>query len=88
MQEVTGIAAAPYGALIAKAWRGLERETLELVDVTVREASARGEGIGVAIGEYSRAALRNGLGELRGSPDRRLPSHGGLTASSLRTTGV
>lgn len=63
VQEVTGIAGAPYGALIAKAWRGLERETMDLVDVTVREASARGEGIGVAIGEYSRAVLCNGLGK-------------------------
>ena len=63
VQEVTGIQAAPYGALIVKAWRGLERETKELVDATVREATTRGEGIGIAVAEYARAVLCNSLGQ-------------------------
>jgi DNA-binding CsgD family transcriptional regulator len=62
VEEATGISAAPYGALILAAWRGHERESGELIDVTIREAGARGEGIGLAIAEYTRAVLCNGLG--------------------------
>ena len=63
VQEATGISSAPYGALILEAWRGRPRETRELIEMTLREAGSRGEGIGVAIGEYARAVLCNGLGE-------------------------
>jgi DNA-binding CsgD family transcriptional regulator len=61
VEEATGIRAAPYGALMVHAWQGRERETTELVDATDREAGARGEGIGLAIGAYARAVLSNGL---------------------------
>ena len=44
-------------------WRGQAREGRELIDVTIGEASARGEGVGVAICEYSHAVLCNGLGQ-------------------------
>ena len=62
VEDVTGISSAPYGALILEAWRGRPRETRELIDLTLREAGSRGEGIGLAIGEYARAVLCNGLG--------------------------
>jgi len=62
VQEAAGITEAPYGALILTAWRGQAREGRELIDVTMREASSRGEGVGVAICEYSHAVLCNGLG--------------------------
>ncbi len=62
VQEATGIQAAPYGGLIVTAWRGLERPTRDLVEATVREATSRGEGIGIAVAEYARAVLCNGLG--------------------------
>jgi DNA-binding CsgD family transcriptional regulator len=62
VQEATGIRAAPYGALMVAAWRGRTRETTGLVEMTEREAGARGEGIGVAISAYARAVLSNGLG--------------------------
>jgi DNA-binding CsgD family transcriptional regulator len=62
VEEATGIAAAPYGALILAAWRGQEREARDLIETTRREAGARGEGIGVAICEYTSAVLSNGLG--------------------------
>jgi DNA-binding CsgD family transcriptional regulator len=61
VEQATGIRSAPYGALIVSAWQGKERETLELTATTEREASARGEGIGVAISAYVRAVLFNGL---------------------------
>ena len=63
VQEVTGISSAPYGALLLEAWRGRARETRELIEMTHREANSRREGIGVAISEYARAVLCNGLGQ-------------------------
>jgi DNA-binding CsgD family transcriptional regulator len=63
VQEATGISGAPYGALILAAWRGQAEETRQLIDVTIREASARGEGIGIAICEYAHAVLCNGSGQ-------------------------
>jgi DNA-binding CsgD family transcriptional regulator len=63
VEEVTGISSAPYGALILHAWRGDARETKELIETTTRDAGARGEGIGLAICEYARAVLCNGLGQ-------------------------
>jgi DNA-binding CsgD family transcriptional regulator len=62
VQEATGISSAPYGALILAAWRGDEPRTRELIEITTREAGSRGEGVGVAIAEYTRAVLCNGLG--------------------------
>ena len=63
VEEATGIRAAPYGELIRLAWRGDRLETTDLIETTEREASARGEGIGVAISAYARAVLHNGLGQ-------------------------
>jgi len=63
VQEVTGISSAPYGALILEAWRGRTREARALIETTLREADSRREGIGVAISEYARAVLCNGLGQ-------------------------
>jgi len=62
VEEVTGIRASPYGALILSAWRGTPGETTELIETTERDAQARGEGVGLAISAYARAVLSNGLG--------------------------
>ncbi len=62
VEEMTGIRSAPYGALMVEAWRGRPRQARELVDLAKREATVRGEGIGVTIAEYARAVLCNGLG--------------------------
>ena len=62
VEDATGIRSAPYGDLILAAWRGRERVTVELIGRTVREAGSRGEGVGLAIAEYARAVLCNGLG--------------------------
>ena len=61
VEQATGIRSAPYGALMVSAWQGRERETADLIESTEREASARGEGIGLAISSYARAVLSNGL---------------------------
>ena len=63
VEEATGISSAPYGALILGAWRGQRGYVRDLVASTMRDATLRGEGIGVAICEYARAVLCNGLGE-------------------------
>jgi DNA-binding CsgD family transcriptional regulator len=63
VHEAAGIAEAPYGALVLTAWRGQVREATELIDMAIDGASARGEGVGVAICEYSHAVLCNGLGQ-------------------------
>jgi DNA-binding CsgD family transcriptional regulator len=63
VEEATGIRSAPYGALMVSAWRGRPRETAELIESTQREAGARGEGIGLAIGAYAGAVISNGLGQ-------------------------
>jgi DNA-binding CsgD family transcriptional regulator len=63
VEQATGIRSAPYGALILAAWRGESRNARELIDMTMRDAGARGEGIGVAVAEYARAVLSNGLGQ-------------------------
>jgi hypothetical protein len=62
VEDVTGIRSAPYGALILRAWRGDAQQVRELIESTTREAGTRGEGIGLAICEYTRAVLCNGLG--------------------------
>ena len=63
VQQATGISSAPYGALILNAWRGQELPTRELIEITTRDVHLRGEGIGIAICEYARAVLCNGLGQ-------------------------
>ena len=63
VEEATGISAAPYGALILEAWRGQPLEARRLIEMTIRAAGSRGEGIGIAICEYARAVLCNGLGQ-------------------------
>jgi DNA-binding CsgD family transcriptional regulator len=62
VEETTGIRSAPYGALILSAWQGREVDTTNLIVATERNATARGEGIGLAISAYARAVLCNGLG--------------------------
>ena len=57
VEQATGIRSAPYGALILAAWRGEAGNARELIEATIREAGARGEGIGVAISQYACAVL-------------------------------
>jgi DNA-binding CsgD family transcriptional regulator len=63
VEAATGIRSAPYGAMILAAWRGQTRETQELVELTMQEARSRGEGVALAICDYARAVLYNGLGQ-------------------------
>jgi DNA-binding CsgD family transcriptional regulator/tetratricopeptide (TPR) repeat protein len=60
--EVSGIAPAPYGALLLAAWRGRERPALELIDKSVAEARRRREGFGLVMSGMATALLFNSLG--------------------------
>jgi DNA-binding CsgD family transcriptional regulator len=61
--EVTGSHFAPYGSLILAAWRGRESELSPLIEATLKDVVARGEGIGVSTTQWASALLYNGLGE-------------------------
>ena len=60
--EATGSELAAYGAVALAAWRGHEGETSRLIDTTIDDVVTRGEGMGVAIGQFLAALLYNGLG--------------------------
>jgi len=60
--EATETRIAPYGALLLIALRGREAEATALIDATVRDAAAGGQGIGVQYAEWVAAILFNGLG--------------------------
>ena len=49
-------------SLMLAAWRGNESKALELFEAGRREATARGEGVGLAILEWATALLYNGHG--------------------------
>jgi DNA-binding CsgD family transcriptional regulator len=60
--RATGVALIPYGPVFLVAWRGRDVEATTLIDPTIAEASARGEGFGVTLAHWARALLLNGLG--------------------------
>jgi DNA-binding CsgD family transcriptional regulator len=62
LTQATGIPSSPYGPLVLLAWRGQERDATSLIQATVRGASARGEGQGLAVAHCSNAVLLNGFG--------------------------
>jgi DNA-binding CsgD family transcriptional regulator len=62
LTQATGIPSSPYGPLVVLTWRGHEDEATALIQTTVREVSARGEGQGLAVAHCSHAVLCNGLG--------------------------
>ena len=63
--EATCSNLTPYGALGLAAFRGAEAEASALIEATTRDATRRGEGIGVSVAEWANAVLNNGLGRYR-----------------------
>jgi DNA-binding CsgD family transcriptional regulator len=60
--EATGSTLGQYPALGLAACRGDEAEAAALVNVTLRDASRRGEGGAITGAEWAQAVLNNGLG--------------------------
>jgi len=60
--EATGNPPIGYTAMSLAAWRGQEAQASALIEATVREATARGQGRLVTIADYARSVLANGLG--------------------------
>ncbi|GIF76867.1 ATP-binding protein [Asanoa siamensis] len=63
LERATGLAAHPSAALALAAHRGHEAAALELIDSTVKDADARGEGRLLGLAGYARAVLFNGLSD-------------------------
>jgi DNA-binding CsgD family transcriptional regulator len=61
--ESTDSQLAPYSAMCLAAMRGRRVEAVDLIEATSREGPERGEGISVAVAEWTRAVLHNGYGE-------------------------
>ncbi|MFD2795858.1 AAA family ATPase [Promicromonospora vindobonensis] len=60
--NATGPGTHPSAALVLAAHQGQELPTMRLIDATVREAEARGEGRWLGLAGYAEAVLYNGLG--------------------------
>jgi DNA-binding CsgD family transcriptional regulator len=60
--EATGNPPVAYTAMTLAAWRGREGPATELIEATVQEATARGQGRLVSLADYASAVLGNGLG--------------------------
>ena len=63
--EATGAQVAPYGALVLAGYRGVEAEASRLIESTIEEATAGGQGTAVQYAHWANAVLLNGLGRYR-----------------------
>jgi DNA-binding CsgD family transcriptional regulator len=59
--EATGTRLAPFSAMLLAAFRGREAEATSLIESTIGEAAAGGQGIGVQFAHWVAAILFNGL---------------------------
>jgi len=60
--EATGSPAAPFTAMMLAALRGHQSEAASLIETTIAEATAGGQGIAVAYAHWTAAIVANGLG--------------------------
>jgi len=60
--EATRTRVAPYGALVLAGFRGRESEASELIEGTIKDATAGGQGTAVQYAHWANAVLMNGLG--------------------------
>jgi DNA-binding CsgD family transcriptional regulator len=59
--DATGTRVAPYGALVLAGHQGREAEAPELIDTTIEECTAGGQGTAVQYARWARSMLLNGL---------------------------
>jgi DNA-binding CsgD family transcriptional regulator len=62
VKEATGTLVGPYGALVLAGYRGVEAEARELIDTTISEATAGGQGTAVQFAHYANALVMNANG--------------------------
>jgi DNA-binding CsgD family transcriptional regulator len=60
--EATGARVAPYGALVLAGVQGREAEASGVIDATIEECTAGGQGTAVQYARWARSVLLNGLG--------------------------
>jgi DNA-binding CsgD family transcriptional regulator len=60
--DATGTRVAPYGALVLAGLQGRAAEASELIDTTLAECTAGGQGTAVQYAHWARSVLLNGLG--------------------------
>jgi DNA-binding CsgD family transcriptional regulator/tetratricopeptide (TPR) repeat protein len=60
--EATGTRVAPYGALVRVGFQGRADDATKLIDATIEEATALGQGTAVQYAHWARSVLLNGLG--------------------------
>jgi DNA-binding CsgD family transcriptional regulator len=62
IHDATSSAPVTYTSLVLAAWRGQEARALEMAEACIEDATAEGESAAIAVAEYARAVLYNGLG--------------------------
>ncbi len=62
IKEATGNGLPAYGAMALAGWQGRDSEASRLIEATIKDATARGEGIGLSLAYYTASVLSNGLG--------------------------
>jgi DNA-binding CsgD family transcriptional regulator len=60
--DATGARVAPYGALVLAGLQGRSAEASGLIDATIEECTAGGQGTAVQYARWARSVLLNGLG--------------------------
>jgi ATP/maltotriose-dependent transcriptional regulator MalT len=63
--EATGAQVAPYGALVLAGLQGREAIAAGLIDATIHDFTAGGQGTAVQYAHWARSLLLNGLGRYR-----------------------
>jgi DNA-binding CsgD family transcriptional regulator len=58
----TGLAHVDYASMLLAAMQGHEAEAVRLIEGSIRDAVARGEGVAISHAEHAAAVLYNGLG--------------------------
>ena len=62
VRDATGTQVAPYGALVHAAYHGQEAEALPLIERTIEDATAGGQGTAVQYARWARAVHMNAAG--------------------------
>jgi DNA-binding CsgD family transcriptional regulator len=62
LADATGSHLASYGAVVLAAWQGRAAEVPDLIETSIDDVLARGEGLGLAGMQWANSVLHNGLG--------------------------